>query len=450
MKSEWRFLTYPPSAGKNPSGKGALLLHPTRPRWFMANDTAVEIAEKLSHGTSVETIVDELSALYPHVSRDQLSLDVESVQKECARLLQEDTETHEQIRHPELHVVYIHLTGRCNLRCPQCYSFRPSVMDLPYSVVENVVDQLRGTGARLTLTGGEPFLYPDIKVLLRHIGRSIPIKLLTNGTLIDREWAGFLASEVDASIQISIDGSREEIHDAVRGSGAFASTLRAIEVLRENGLIEKITFATTMISKNWSDLEDIIGLAEKMGVRRVRFIPVRRVGRAKENWDWLGRGTEDDFYEAFFDKFLGRDAENVFGVEVSCGLSGLVVKMPDSQPDDFWCPVGHQLVVDVDGKVYPCTLLMGNRFVLGNVFHQKLSEIISSQPMIEICTTLVERKTHIEKCAACLWRNLCQGGCMAEAWDTHGTFWAPSSFCDYRTRQYAKIFDVLLDNFSKS
>ena len=56
---------------------------------------------------------------------------------------------------------------------------------------------------------------PDFFELMDYcLARGIGVKFSTNGTLIDDEWASFLAAN-DFLVGISIDGPRE-VHDAYR------------------------------------------------------------------------------------------------------------------------------------------------------------------------------------------------------------------------------------------
>jgi len=61
-----------------------------------------------------------------------------------------------------------------------------------------------------------------------------------------------------------------------------------------------------------------------------------------------------------------------------------------------------------------------------------------------VCRALAERRSKIQECAACTWRNLCQAGCMGLALDNKGTIWDTDDFCDYRKRAYKEAFDKIL------
>ena len=68
------------------------------------------------------------------------------------------------------------------------------------------------------------------------------------------------------SIQVSIDGSRAEIHDASRGRGSFEKALRGLRLLKQAGL--PVTSRVTINQHNVGDLEGIAELLlDDVGLR---------------------------------------------------------------------------------------------------------------------------------------------------------------------------------------
>jgi uncharacterized protein len=313
-----------------------------------------------------------------------------------------------------------------------------------------MVDELKDAGgSRVTLSGGEPLLHPEIRGILRYAASKARVQILSNGTLLDRDWASFLAQEVNPDIQLSLDGSRPEIHDRLRGRGSFAATVKAVTLLQEAGLAGQITLAATIMRPNLKDLPEIIRLAQALGVAQVRFLPVRRVGRAHQCWEAIGDLKLEE-YEAFFDHAAGLRGDNRPTLEVNCGLSGFIMGMPGAgSENDNWCPVGRSLIVGIQGDAYPCVLMMREEFKLGNVVHHSLAGMMQGESMAGTVKSLTERRLKLASCAVCHWRNLCQGGCMGQALDETGTIWNTDVFCTYRKRAYQRAFDRILENFGQ-
>jgi radical SAM protein with 4Fe4S-binding SPASM domain len=183
----------------------------------------------------------------------------------------------------------------------------------------------------------------------------------------------------------------------------------------------------------------------------VRFLPLRRTGMADAEWTALGSGFGVDGHERFYRKVAERQRQGKAAVSVSCGLSGFILKPPREVADDeIWCPVGRKIDIEANGDAYPCVLLMEERFRLGNVHRESLASMTRSGRMRQVCHSLVARRSTIGRCASCLWRNLCQAGCMGQALDNAGTIEAVDDFCRYRQKVYAEAFDLILAQESRT
>jgi radical SAM protein with 4Fe4S-binding SPASM domain len=412
------------------------------------NSAALDIAEQLEAGCSSAAIADQFVVRYGIPYLDALQ-DVETAENQLLQNRLIGSSVASSVRMPRLESLFLHLTTRCNLACAHCYYAHPSVRDLSSDVVLRLIDDLAAQGGRkITLSGGEPLLYPGIREVLSHIGGRLEVDFLTNGTLLTKEWATFLAGEVDPTVQISLDGSCETVHETIRGKGSFAGALRAVQFLQDAGMGHKLVLAVTITQRNGHDLDNIIDLAKALGIPNVRFLPVRTAGRALQNWNSVGENLDLKTYEAFFDRVLALRAEDLPNMRVSCGLSGFILHESEGEDcDGIWCPVGRNLAVATNGDAFPCVSLMRDPYKLGNVFQDSLSDLTASTAMKEICRVLAERRSRIEKCSSCLWRNFCQGGCMGHALDFRGTVWAPDQFCAYRDRRFRRVFDGFLEDF---
>ncbi|CAN2040025.1 Radical SAM protein [Candidatus Magnetomoraceae bacterium gMMP-15] len=445
MKNFPSFFIYPDFNEKDIK-RNYILFHKTRPYWLKLNSTALEIAKNLNLTESIDDTVNEIALKY--------NISVETARQDVLYVLDQlknhhfinDQQAKSIKRTPTLKQIYFHLTSRCNLQCPHCYIAQDYNIkeDLPVEIVINMIDELIDSqGSDITLSGGEPLLYPEIKKIITYAASKLRIQILTNGTLIDRQWAEFFADK-NVQIQISIDGSKKEIHDVIRGKGNFNRAIRAVKYLQEVGLGKRINFSTTIMKNNAYDLPEIIALAQRLDVPMVRFLPLRKIGRATDKWDSIvGMSLKD--YEKLFNYVNELHKKSDCSLEISCGLSGLLFNIPDSlSEDDLWCPVGKRLVVLSNGDTYPCVMMMQDNFKLGSVFKDSLNQMIRSQKMAKNCQNLSERRNKIDKCASCKWRNFCQAGCMGQALDHKGTIWNTDDYCDYRRKAYKEAFDGFL------
>ena len=158
------------------------------------------------------------------------------------------------------------LTGKCNLHCAYCFyaDEMQGRTDLPAEEWLRFFSELDTLPVRsLCLSGGEVFLRRDLWQLVDAIvAHRMRFSILTNGTLItDRVMAGLCEPQRRrrlASIQVSIDGSCAEVHDASRGQGSFVKALRGLHLLKEAGL--PVTVRTTVNRHNVDDLGAIAHL----------------------------------------------------------------------------------------------------------------------------------------------------------------------------------------------
>jgi radical SAM protein with 4Fe4S-binding SPASM domain len=268
------------------------------------------------------------------------------------------------------------------------------------------------------------------------------LHLLTNGTLITEPVAHRLRDR-EISVQVSLDGSCGEVHDQTRGAGAFQRALAGLATLTRSG-IRDITVATTVTARNYDDLDGLARLCRSLEVSLLRFLPLRRMGRGAHSWARLRPNgwprSLDALYRRLFEEETDGDPK---ALTISSGLSGLVLDVPAECGDDLWCPLGTSLAIDAQGDSYPCAALMHPGFRVGNVFDQSLGEIQESEPYRKIVEIMAQRKEQVEDCAACSWKNLCQGGCMAMAVDQRGTPWAVDHHCGLRKRLFPEAFALV-------
>jgi len=138
----------------------------------------------------------------------------------------------------------------CNIECVNCYiESSPTNDRLVYLSVDDVapyLDELEEAGENgieIGFTGGEPFLAPDmVPIIEAVVSRGHTALVLTNAMkplMRARVQKGLKALQERYNAQmrfrISLDHYSEELHDAERGSGAFASASIGLRWLAEEG-----------------------------------------------------------------------------------------------------------------------------------------------------------------------------------------------------------------------
>ena len=138
----------------------------------------------------------------------------------------------------------------CNITCSNCYIESSPTNDalvyLTKSDVEGFLDQLevRNWNVReIGITGGEPFMNPEIIDILRvSLERGYDLLVLTNAMLPmmrPRIREGLTKLQLDfpgkLTMRVSLDHHSTDIHDAERGKGSFDRTLSGMKWLRDQG-----------------------------------------------------------------------------------------------------------------------------------------------------------------------------------------------------------------------
>lgn len=135
----------------------------------------------------------------------------------------------------------------CNITCANCYiESSPSNDRLAYLTradVEPYLDEL-DTPAEIGITGGEPFMAPDIIAILEAaLVRGHTLLVLTNAMrpmMRPRVQAGLLGLVArfpgKLTLRVSLDSHDADIHDSERGQGAFAEACEGLRWLAANAV----------------------------------------------------------------------------------------------------------------------------------------------------------------------------------------------------------------------
>ena len=133
------------------------------------------------------------------------------------------------------------------------------------------------------VSGGEALLNPDCIEILEYItsrGKG-KINLVTNGTTITPELADKLSKIRGLSIQVSLDGATEKVHEAIRGKGSYKNTMRGLQLLAERN--QRIILSPMVTEGLLNELEEYFEIAKRVKAVAVFLQPINNVGRAREN-----------------------------------------------------------------------------------------------------------------------------------------------------------------------
>ncbi len=183
-------------------------------------------------------------------------------------------------------VVIWNLIRRCNLTCKHCYSISADVDfkgELSTDEVYTVMGDLKAFGVPvLILSGGEPLMRPDIFDISRRAkAMGFYVGLSTNGTLITGENIHQIAQAGYDYVGISIDGL-EKTHDEFRQKkGAFAASMKAVELCKRAGI--KVGLRFTLTQDNFPELPDMLKMLDEHDIDKFYLSHLNYSGRGGRN-----------------------------------------------------------------------------------------------------------------------------------------------------------------------
>jgi SynChlorMet cassette radical SAM/SPASM protein ScmE len=334
--------------------------------------------------------------------------------------------------------VEIDVTSRCNLRCRYCYFFDDGSKehpDLPAKEWLPFFDECGDAGVmEVQLAGGEPFIREDLPELIDGIVRNrMRFSILSNGGLIDEPTAERLAATGRCNlVQVSVDGSRPEVHDTLRGKGSFDGALRGIRVLQKHTL--PVTVRVTIHRHNVDNLEATARLLlEELGLPSFSTNAAGCLGSCRLNPDDVLLSTSDrqramETLLRLEKKWPGRitaQAGPLAEARIWTAMQkGGQSPISGGRLTACGCPF-QSIAVRPDGVYVPCTMLSG--LELGRIGKDALLDVWKGA---EALVSLRRRNTidleTFEECRECSYRTHCTGNCPGLAYSLTGEVDRPS------------------------
>lgn len=332
-------------------------------------------------------------------------------------------------------------TFQCDNNCVHCESAgKPaSPNELNTAQALKMVDQIADFGASFfAIAGAQPFLRKDLFQVIAHARElGLNASIITDGRLMDEAAAeGIIKNQVKLSV--SIDGA-EETNDAIRGKGAYAAAVHAIERFSHEGLLNCLvyTFANSgkVTNANVEDMRHVLDLARKYSARWVVFhgmIPYSsdkktlQADLTPQQYEWVCNQLYDLALE-----YKGKPCVNVY-----IPFYARVAKQHGMPDFDSWyngfflgrCFFGKFFTVSETGDAVPCSY--NDAYRIGNVKDKSLREIWEDMQNSEFFAKVKDRRNLKGKCGVCEYRELC-GGCRSAALYYTGDIYGSDPRCAY-------------------
>ena len=319
---------------------------------------------------------------------------------------------------PRLRYLFLELTDRCNLNCMHCGSTCTGTNStyLEYAAVEKVLrrtaDAYDPSKIMICITGGEPFLHPDLYKIIR-LSRSLGFYagITSNGTLIGARQAKMLKRAGLNTIAISIDGTGA-VHNAFRGSPcAFEQAVKGCRNLKAAGIEPQ---ALTVVHKNnLFQLEEIFEFLTAEQFYSWRLVNMDPIGRAALQDQLLLDGKDFRYLFDFIrDKRFNADTD----MEVTYGCSHFVTLEYENEIRDFYfqCGAGTMVAgIMANGAIGACLdIERREELIQGNIYTDDFVDVWENRYRV----FRTDRTLKSRNCTGCEYRPVCLGD-SAHTWD---------------------------------
>ncbi len=255
----------------------------------------------------------------------------------------------------------------CNLTCRNCYMESSPTNDrlayIPLADVARFLDEVAETGLptrEIGLTGGEPFMNPDITPIIELcLDRGYSVLVLTNAMRPMMKCAGDLLRFNEAhgdrlTIRVSLDHYGQATHEMERGERSWKPAIAGFGWLVDNGFNVHVCGRTC-----WDETEESL-----------------RAGFARL---FAGHGIDFDAGDPVRLTLLPEMDETLDVPEITEACWGIL----DVAPDAMMC-ASQRMVVKRRGapaSVVPCTLLpYDTQFDLGRSLAESAGEVKLNHP----------------------------------------------------------------------
>jgi MoaA/NifB/PqqE/SkfB family radical SAM enzyme len=183
----------------------------------------------------------------------------------------------------------LNLTQRCNLDCRMCLQYKkgniqtdksvlryPPEKEMDWPVLKDLVDQAGQMNCMIYLTGGEPFLHPQILKLAQYAKQTnLYLSIVTNGLELVKHAEELVGIGVD-NITVSLHGP-EQVHDDIAGQkGVFQTATTGLAKLiqereRRQKKLPAVKINHVILNENIDTMPEMVVVARQLSVDAIRF-----------------------------------------------------------------------------------------------------------------------------------------------------------------------------------
>lgn len=324
--------------------------------------------------------------------------------------------------------ITLHLTNVCNLFCRHCWVNASKNSDksfIPLDKLKSIMETASQNGINsVKLTGGEPFLYPNVRELIYYLfEKKFDISIETNATLINKSDIQLL-KDCNCYIATSLDGYNNDFHDWFRRcKGSFNKTLSSIRQMVKVGVPFQIIWS--VCEENKCDIEKMIELCDEEHIDTIKINPVNIAGRmykanevtvlsAKERIKLHEKITE------LRDKY-----RNIY---IAYPLPPAFMSAKEYVKYASECNFCSRCAILSNGDVGLCGAdVTCPTSVYGNIYNTDFMKIIDSSVICKKHEMIMKNMGGV--CSRCIHKSHCMGYCRANALFVSNSIYAPYFLC---------------------
>ena len=268
----------------------------------------------------------------------------------------------------------LEITNRCNFKCVHCFienrQSTNSHQHLSLDQIRRVLKQAYNMNVfKITITGGEPFLHPQIIEILEEIKKyNFICYVLSNGTLINENNISVIKKCVNKMFLSNYGFSKETYESVTNVSGTYSSYSKAITLLNQYNI--PYEERVILLRENEIELPQFIKSDLK--------IETCICGDRFDNYASAHRPSDEAI-------------KNVYHKIINTTFC------KNRNPDDYVCNVGcSSMTIKATGEVTPCN---NYGVVIGHIENDTIQELWEG----DILKTIKEKTKfeNFEKCFTC-------------------------------------------------
>ena len=307
----------------------------------------------------------------------------------------------------------------CNFHCIMCeehsqYSdFKQKLFEktgirrrlMPKEWLEPLFKEAKELGVKeiIPSTMGEPLLYEHFETILELCKKyNIKLNLTTNGSFPRKtaeQWARLIVP-ITSDIKISWNGATKETYEKIMQGSNFQKQLQNVKTLinfrneyyEQTGYYCRITFQLTFMQNNMNELVEIVHLASKLGIDRIKghhlwthfkeieSLSFKQSKKSIEKWNKIvekALEAQEKYRKPNGEKII---FENIYPLDF---------EEDKEVPEEYECPfLTKELWISATGKISPCCAPDELRDSLGDFGtypKTKLKDVLTSDIYLDLC-----------------------------------------------------------------